>query len=325
MKAYEATHTNVSGTFPNTAGVNASGPSATDGTEYIAEGINDHWGGKQDLMDRAGLTPDGVTEAVGTSQFMAALDILFLAENMISGLAISNNVTDPDHDIDIATGRAMDSTNAYLMRLTSGLIKQIDASWAAGTNAGGLFTGTVANDTWYHMFLIRKDSDGTLDAGFDVSINAANIPVGYTAYRRIGSVLTDGSANILAFTAYEVSGGGLDYEFNTQPLDLNLGTLPDTNRNNITISTPLDVEVIAKINARISSGVTSQVWVGAKSAADVAASATYNSLNTTSGTSTSEQGEMLVKTDTLSQICYRGSVTGVSLGVQLTGFVDSRI
>ncbi len=59
--------------FPNTLAVNASGPSATDGTEFVKAMIDDIWGARQAVMDAAGLVPDGVTEAPGTSQFLEAL------------------------------------------------------------------------------------------------------------------------------------------------------------------------------------------------------------------------------------------------------------
>lgn len=73
MYKYEDTHTNVSGTFPNTLAINVTTPGAGDGTEYIAAQVNDNWGFHQALMDYAGLTPDSVTEAPGTSQMVEAL------------------------------------------------------------------------------------------------------------------------------------------------------------------------------------------------------------------------------------------------------------
>lgn len=128
-------------------------------------------------------------------------------KNHIAGLVLSNDAGDATHDVNITAGEATDSTDSYILKLTSEITKQIDATWAAGDDAGGMFTGSVAADTWYHVFLIRKDSDGTIDAGFDTSISAANIPTGYTAYRRIGSVLTDGSSLVLAFQMIEQHGG----------------------------------------------------------------------------------------------------------------------
>lgn len=119
----------------------------------------------------------------------------------INGLTMSN-AEDTEHDITIAVGATNDSTNAYILKLTSNITKQIDASWSKGNNAGGLFSGTVEANTWYHVFLIRKDSDGTVDAGFDTSLTASNKPSGYTYYRYIGSIKTDASSNIHNFIQY---------------------------------------------------------------------------------------------------------------------------
>jgi len=63
----------VIGDWPATVAKNASGPLASDGTPFTDDLINDLWGGRIDLMVRAGLTPDGSTEANGTSQFVEAL------------------------------------------------------------------------------------------------------------------------------------------------------------------------------------------------------------------------------------------------------------
>lgn len=74
MKDYKTLYGSlVTGDWPATVAKNASGPLASDGTPFTAELINDLWGGRIDLMVSAGLTPDGVTEANGTSQFMKAL------------------------------------------------------------------------------------------------------------------------------------------------------------------------------------------------------------------------------------------------------------
>jgi hypothetical protein len=84
------------------------------------------------------------------------------------------------------------------MRLTSALVKQIDANWAAGTNQGGFPSGLVlAADTTYRIYLISNGS--TVDAGFDTSSTAANLLAdasGYTYYREIGFFRTDGSADL---------------------------------------------------------------------------------------------------------------------------------
>ena len=109
---------------------------------------------------------------------------------------ITINGSDTDHDIDFSAGRVADSTAASMLILESVMTKQIDSAWTLGNNAGGLFSGTVANSTTYYCFLIQNDTDETIDCGFDTSSTAANIPSGYTKYRRIAQLSTDGSANI---------------------------------------------------------------------------------------------------------------------------------
>jgi hypothetical protein len=75
MKDY-STIPNTSGAFPNVVGVNASGPGETDGTAYIKQLVDDGFGARQAVMDRAGLTPNAADEAVGNSQFLDALKVL---------------------------------------------------------------------------------------------------------------------------------------------------------------------------------------------------------------------------------------------------------
>jgi hypothetical protein len=57
---------------------------------------------------------------------------------------------------------------------------------------------TVAASTWYHVFSIVNA--GAADVYFDTSVTAANAPSGTTAFRRIGSILTDASSHIVAFS-----------------------------------------------------------------------------------------------------------------------------
>ena len=74
MLDYAAAFTNKSGVFPDILAINASGPSATDGTEFVANMVNDSmWGVWQMLLNRAGMTPNGVLESDSASQIKEAL------------------------------------------------------------------------------------------------------------------------------------------------------------------------------------------------------------------------------------------------------------
>ena len=120
------------------------------------------------------------------------------------GMTLSNNVTDADHDIDIVSGIRYSLDYTTRGTLTSTLTKQIDATWVAGNNAGGMASGvSLSIDTQYYTHALIK-SDGSVDVGFDTSLTASNlitdanvISSGYTKYRYIGPILTDGSKNII--------------------------------------------------------------------------------------------------------------------------------
>ena len=124
-----------------------------------------------------------------------------LPAGYIYGLETAS-AADTDHDVTIAIGKCRDFDDTTVLELTAPMTKRIDATWLAGDTNGGLFSGSVAADTEYFLFLIRKDSDGTIDAGWDTDIDAANIPTGYTAYRRIRWYKTDSGSNFLGTVQY---------------------------------------------------------------------------------------------------------------------------
>lgn len=123
-----------------------------------------------------------------------------LPRSYLAGLRTKNEAADPDDGITVEVGEASDTTGTFKLTLALEITKKIDAAWTAGDGVGGFApAGSVVADTWYHVHLIRKTSDGTIDVMFDSSLTAVNIPTGYFAYRRIGSVFTDSAANIRQF------------------------------------------------------------------------------------------------------------------------------
>lgn len=110
---------------------------------------------------------------------------------------LSNNSSDANNDIDFSAGFCYD-TGTFAKITSSAKTKRLDASFAAGTNQGGLDTGSKANSTWYAVFAISKN-DGTSDFLFSTSSTAPTMPSGYTNKRRIGWIKTDSSGNIIGF------------------------------------------------------------------------------------------------------------------------------
>lgn len=157
-----------------------------------------------------------------------------LPRGFISGFVIKNNSGDSAHDLDISAGECRAESNAADIVL-SAMTKRFDATWSAGTGNGGLSSSltVLAADTWYHVFAVLIS--GSADVIADTSVSCANGVADHsvTAYRRIGSFKTNGSATIIAFKANEISGGGIKFEWVDPPLDFN--TSVNTSTSTITL------------------------------------------------------------------------------------------
>ena len=122
-------------------------------------------------------------------------------------ITISNNATDANNDIDFSAGNFQFSDGSGQAVATAMMVKRLDATWSAGTNQGGLFSGTKAINTWYYPFKIFNPTTNVEDAGFDISLSGANIPSGFTKRsNNFQPIKTDGSGNILQGTFYKDGG-----------------------------------------------------------------------------------------------------------------------
>ena len=164
-----------------------------------------------------------------------------MPKGYIDGYILSNNGSDASNDIDISAGACKDSTNAYAL-FGSAMTKRLDASWTAGTNQGGLDTGSEANSTWYHVWAILKDSDYSVDYLFSTSATAPTMPSGYTYKRRLGSIYNDSSGNIKPFSQY-----GDEFLWKDPVLDLNGATL-GSSASLWTLSVPTGVKVMIALS-----------------------------------------------------------------------------
>jgi hypothetical protein len=178
-----------------------------------------------------------------------------LSRGYIDGLTLELDA-DTAHDIKVNVGVARDAADGTNLSLTASFVKQIDANWAEGTAAGGFPSGlTLTADTWYHFFIIKK-SDSTIDGGFDTSVTAANLltdATSYTEYRRLGSVLTDSSSNITAFTQI-----GDFFQWDDPPLDVS-GVAQSTTAVTRTMSCPPGGKFGLLLNAQIVANSTTHV------------------------------------------------------------------
>lgn len=148
-------------------------------------------------------TPTVPTAAVGTNTTQIATTAFVLANTSgagggkgIVGLLPANNTTTPNTKLNIAPGSAMDKDQTALLTLASGIIKTT-STWAVGTNAGALDTGSIAPSTGYHIYVVYNTSTLNTDILFSTSATAPTMPSGYTKRRRIGAFITDASGFII--------------------------------------------------------------------------------------------------------------------------------
>lgn len=106
-------------------------------------------------------------------------------------LIIKNNSGTPNSQVDIdADAVTVETTTGFAYRLT-GIDLTVNC---AGTGANGLDSGSLANSTWYAVYVIYNPTTQTV-AGL-VSSNGSNptMPSDYTAKARLGWFRTNGSA-----------------------------------------------------------------------------------------------------------------------------------
>jgi hypothetical protein len=224
----------------------------------------------------------------------------------------------PNTDIDFSAGSIADSTGTTVLASIA-LTKKIDAGWTPGSGLGGLFTGSVAANTTYHLFIIHDPINDLTDAGFDITANAAARPIDYTDYRRIASVYTDGSSNIIGFIQnrdnFTLSAGM------TTALDT---TSPATTQTAIVMDVPLGIVVESIFSSTYRKGSQQQVVFGSAGVTMAAASLTNFSLSAGSG-STISTAEFRKFTDTSGNVNYRSSSsTADEFTVLNIGWVDNR-
>ncbi|MQX36806.1 hypothetical protein [Roseospira navarrensis] len=155
-----------------------------------------------------GLTPDAgdltqLRQAI--EGYMTALPLMAvrgLETAPAAGLATVAVTLSPGACLAVAGG-------AGLLRLDAPLTKRMDAAWSAGDGAGGLDTGAVAAGTRYALWLITDDAAGTLDALISESFTAPTAPIGWTARRRIGTLVTDGAGTLRAWVQW---GDRIEYD-----------------------------------------------------------------------------------------------------------------
>jgi hypothetical protein len=213
------------------------------------------------------VTAVKITDATITAAKLA-VGVVTLPFNFIGGLKTSTDIEGGDtvHDINIAAGEARDDTNAKDIVLATEITKRIDAPWGETTDAGGMDTGAVANSTLYAVWLILRSDTGVVDALFSTSFTAPTMPTSYDYKRLIGSVKTDGSADIVNFTQ---SGNYFRYTGDVIA-DVSDATITSVTYENAALSVPPSclAHVYAGLTNNTATGTEIRFFLRTKGAAD---------------------------------------------------------
>lgn len=256
------------------------------------------------------------------SQLQTALSPGSVQRGGLHGMVCSNNVGDPNNDIDISAGRARDTTDAVTMVQTGTITKRLDANWAVGSNQGGLDTGSKANNTLYSVWAIGRTDETAYDYLFSASATAPTMPADYSYKRRVGFILTDGSGNIRAFTQY-----GDEFILNVPIKDIDDSTT-GTSAKTVTVSAPPLCRAlfngIAKLNG--TGAVYGRLFSALEADAATASTTAYlpNIVGSDNGGSSNYGGSQIsVWVDSSRQLKYRFDA-GATFKAALVSWTDNR-
>lgn len=249
-----------------------------------------------------------------------SLPIAALPRGHLSGLTLSNNGTATK--LDVTSGKARDSTDTANIVLpssiTAGLI-QLGGGWAAGNGQNKLDTGVRANSTWYHVFAIRKDVDGSGDWLFSLSANAPTMPSGYTKFRRIGSVRTDGAGNITAFKQL-----GDEFLWVAMVQDFGAAAVANGVATLRTLTVPTGIQVLARCRVSFQSANAGQPCIITSPDESDQASPNGRTDFIAQVVGMSIGQSLILRTNTSAQLRERGTGAGGTTDYQTFGWIDSR-
>lgn len=140
----------------------------------------------------------------------------------------------------VVTGSASNDGPYEITAATTTVINVAMGSFVGeGTSAAAI--RHVKIDTWYHVFAIGNE------VGFDTSVTAANLIAesGANSFRRIGSILTDATANILAFVQIGDRFLWATPAVTAELADAQPSTDGTTGNTPVTLQTPLGVSCTA--------------------------------------------------------------------------------
>lgn len=217
----------------------------------------------------------------------------------------------------VSPGVATDDTSSDIMLLASSFNKFAAGPWGAGHNNSGLDTGSIANNTTYHFFLIKNPTSGAVDVVFSLSPTAPTMPSGFTLKRWLFAMKTDGTGQWRGFSHYG------DKVLWTVPTLDDLSAV-GTTAALVGLNVPTGIKFETEIYGLGVNGSAGTVWmISSPDQADVlpSTSGPFSGIVGFAGNNTYSQ---IVRTNTSGQVRKRASAAGTTIYINTFGWRINR-
>lgn len=260
-----------------------------------------------------------ISDTSDSNSSKKALASSFVFYSAVAGFVPSSIAgTSTTASLTISAGQATDSTNSKCLTGST-------FSWAVsnGNAANGYEGGTtLPNSSTIHFYVIALATDTTWTASFASTSVTPTLPGSYTLYRRVFSILTDGSGNLLACAFSEVMGGAILALKGTTALDVSVSNLGAT-AVLYALAIPSGIKVQPLFRA-IGSTVSSDILITSPYSPDEAVSSGAAPLVDTRATSDGLFSSQFTLSNTSAQIRARAGDAGTSLRLSVYGWIDFR-
>ncbi len=236
-------------------------------------------------------------------------------------IKLTNNAVDANNNMDFGAG-VFQFDDGSGMSTFAALTKELDGTWVAGTNQGGLDTGAKAADTWYYMYAIYNPTTGAADALFTATYGAPTMPAGFTKKAYVGALLTGAAGNILPGNFQYRRDGSYRFIFNDRITDYTTSTPPSTSTA-VAITAPIFGDAILNVTYLDNDGASSYVILNEESQTDIVPS--YDTATVVSNSSYySKNADFTINVGANQRIFVRSSDAGATYFILMAcGFIDN--
>lgn len=294
----------ATGAYPHGVPRNVSAPSAGDGTPWEEAFVKDIYGFLSALIDLAAIVHSGVADTALASQYLQALQAVFLQQTQLESqggtvLETTSRLTKTGLEglqivRDSATlwttnpgrGRHIIADDAESI-IAAAIQKDISATWSLGDTGGGVPAAIhpIGANQMVRLGIVSKP-DGTSDIAVDTSPVFANffldpnaIAEGFsdaTRYRRFGYLHINGANQLTDFVNLAQSPRTFRW---VVPVNVDLGAVLSTNRISVNYGdeVPPDCEALVSAYGSHADGTETWYLFTSASQADTVATSSVNS------------------------------------------------